>query len=279
MKYQAFSQYFFIFLAINSTVQTNAVEVHAQPKAIIIGASAGMGRELAKLLAADGYIVGLTARRFELLQKIQSEIPTLTYIKKMNVSKPEESVAQLTEMIQEMGGLDLLVIAVTGWADGDFTSREWMADKSIIDVDILGFFALARTGLNFFEQQGSGHLVGFSSLDGLRGIAASPTYSAAKAFCSRYLEAERNRCIQKNIPITITDIMPGWVNSLELNQQEFKEKNPKAYWVDSLADASREIFWAIKNKVALAYSAPRWQAVVDVIKTMPDDLYNALGGL
>ena len=116
-------------------------------------------------------------------------------------------------MIYEMGGLDLLVITITGCFDADATSREWIADKPTLDVDVLGFFVLARTGLNFFEQQGHGHLVGFSSIDGLRGIAASPTYSAAKAFCSRYLEAERNRYIQKNIDITITDIMPGWVNS------------------------------------------------------------------
>ena len=47
----------------------------------------------------------------------------------------------------------------------------------------------------------------------------------------------------------------------------------------SLADASQEIFWAIKNKMPLAYSAKRWQAVVNMINIMPDDLYNALGGL
>ena len=197
-------------------------------RAIIVGASSGMGREVAKLLAADGYIVGLAARRLQLLESLQKEIPTPTYIKHIDASKPEEAITNLNELIREMGGLDLIILSVTGFREVDWTNRDWTADKAVFDVDILGFYALARTALNVFEQQGYGHLVGFSSLDGLRGIGGCPTYSAAKAFCSRYLEAERNRCMQLNLPITVTDIMPGWVNSQE--DPDFKKKNPKAYW-------------------------------------------------
>lgn len=246
-------------------------------RAIIIGASSGMGREVAKLLAADGYDVGLAARRLDLLQSLAQEIPTKNYVRQLDAAQAEQSVKILEDLIQEMGGLDLLVISVTGFRDVDLSDRTWTADQAVYDVDILGFYALARTGLNFFEKQRSGHLVGFSSVDGLRGIAYSPSYSAAKAFCSRYMEAERNRCIQKGIPITITDIIPGWVNSA--NDPDYAKKNPKAYWIDSLADASREILQAIKNKVPVAYITSRWKEVADIINIMPDGLYNALGGL
>lgn len=248
-------------------------------RAIVIGASSGMGRELAKLLVTDGYIVGLTARRLELLQQLQKELHSPSYVLQIDASRPEEAVKKLKELILKMGGLDLLIITITGAKDTDDADRDWLADKSIFDVDILGFFALARTGINFFEQQGYGHLVGFTSIDCLRGVASCPVYSAAKAFCSRYLEAERNRCIQKKLSITITDIMPGWVNSQDLNMQDYNQKHPRAYWVDSLSDAAHEIFAAIKNKMPLAYSSKRWQSVADMIKVMPDDLYNALGGL
>ena len=120
-------------------------------------------------------------------------------------------------------------------------------------------------------------MVGFSSLDGLRGIAGCPTYSAAKAFCSRYMGAERNRYIQKDIPITITDIIPGWINSR--NDPDFKKNHPEAYWIDSLEDAVHDILKAIKDKAKVAYITKRWEQVACVITTMPDDLYNALGGL
>lgn len=143
----------------------------------------------------------------------------------------------------------------------------------VLEVDVTGFFALARTGLNFFEKQGYGHLVGFSSVDGLRGVAGVPAYSASKAFCSRYLEAERNKFTQKNIPIFVTDICPGWVNS----RGDFDpSKLPNSYWVETLEDATREIFDAIKNKVSVGYITKRWQKVAELLPLIPDDLYNAL---
>ena len=103
---------------ICSTVQAEIVTPEkASPKrAIVIGASVGMGKEVAKLLAADGYIVGMAARRISLLEKNQQEISTPTYVMQMDAAKPYEAVDKLNSMIQEMGGLDLLIIAITGFS-------------------------------------------------------------------------------------------------------------------------------------------------------------------
>ena len=232
-----------------------------------------MGRELSKLLAADGYIVGMAARRLELLEEIQLDIPTPTYIARMDASQPEQAIATLNEMIEAMGGLDLLVIAVTGYYDCDFDDSDWTKSLPVLAVDVTGFFALARTGLNFFEEQGYGHLVGFSSIDGIRGTAGAPAYSASKAFCSRYLQAELNKYMQHNLPIFVTDICPGWVNSKD--NIDFTQK-PYAYWVESLDNATREIFQAIKNKVEIAYITERWGKVAALLSVIPTDLYNAL---
>src|SRR5579863_1605231 len=178
-----------ILLTINDYLYAQDVTTK---RAIIIGASVGMGKELAKQLAADGYIVGMASRRITLLEEIQQEIPTQTYIAYLDAAKPDEAVNTLNTMIEEMGGLDLLVLAITGYHDSHFDSPDWKESLPVLEVDIIGFFALARTGFNFFENQGHGHLVGFSSIDGLRGVAGAPAYSGAKAFCSRYLDAERN---------------------------------------------------------------------------------------
>jgi short-subunit dehydrogenase len=242
-------------------------------RAIVIGASVGMGKEVAKLLAQEGYIVGLAARRLPLLQEIQREIPTQTYIASIDAAQPTQAVCTLNNLIETMGGLDLLIIAITGFWDCDFESSDWKNSMPVLDVDVVGFFALAKTGLNFFEKQGYGHLVGFSSIDGIRGVASVAAYSGSKAFCSRYLEAERNKYAQKNIPITVTDIVPGWVNS----KNDFdSSKVPNAYWVESLEDASREIMEAIHTKVAVAYITKRWQKLAALLPLIPDDLYNAL---
>lgn len=264
----------FIGSIVCSSVQAEITRAVQEPKrAIIVGASVGMGKALAKLLAADGYIVGMAARRMNLLEELQQEIPTPTYIAQIDAAKPFEAVEKLMKMIEQMGGLDLLVLTVTGFWDADFESRDWQDYISVLNVDVTGFFALARTGLKFFEAQGHGHLVGFSSIDGLRGVASAPAYSAAKAFCSRYLEAERNKFMQKNIPIFVTDICPGWVNS---KGDIDYSKLPNAYWVESLEDASREIFEAIQDKASVAYITKRWQKVAELLAWIPEDLYNAL---
>lgn len=242
-------------------------------RAIIVGASVGMGKKLSTMLAADGYIVGMTARRLSLLEAMQQEIPTPTYIAYMDASKPYEAVNVLTDLINKMGGLDLLILAQTGFHECDFNSSKWTDFLPVIEVDVVGFFALARTGLAFFESQGYGHLVGFSSIDGLYGLAKAPAYSASKAFCSRLLQAESNKYLQKNIPIFVTDICPGWIDSH--NNFDYSEA-PQAYWVESLDDACNEIYEAIKNKASLAYITHRWQKVAELLSWIPNDLYNAL---
>jgi short-subunit dehydrogenase len=259
----------------NRTISTSTIDYEspAPKRAIIIGASVGMGKELAKMLAADGYIVGMTSRRLELLQELQQQIPSQNYIAQMDVSQPDESTKILEMMIDKMGGLDLIVIAATGFWDCDFDDNDWKKSLSVLTVDVVGFFALARTALNYFEEQGYGHLVGFSSIDGLHGVASCQAYSASKAFCSRYLEAERNKFMQKNIPIYVTELCPGWINSR--GNLDFAD-TPHAYWVESLDDAMHDIMEAIKNKEDVAYITRRWQKVAELLKNIPSDLYNAL---
>jgi len=248
-------------------------EGHEPKHAIVIGASVGMGKEISKRLAAQGYIVSMTARRVELLEKIQQEIPTQTYITRMDISQPDEAIETLRTLIEQMGGLDLIIIAATGFWDCDFDDSDWKKSLPVLTVDVIGFFALARTALNFFEQQGYGHLVGFSSIDGLHGVASVQAYSASKAFCSRYLEAERNKFMQKNMPIYVTELCPGWINSK--GDVDFTQLT-HAYWVESLDDACNDIMNAIHNKENVAYITRRWEKVAKLLSTIPADLYNAL---
>ena len=80
-----------------------------QKKAIIMGASSGIGKELAKILSREGYIVGLAARRTDLLGGLQKELPNKSLIKQIDISKLEDAEMKFKEMISEMGGVDLVV--------------------------------------------------------------------------------------------------------------------------------------------------------------------------
>lgn len=78
-------------------------------KALIIGASSGIGKELALVLAKNGYEVGIMARRMELLVELQKAIPTKTYAGFVDVAKAEEATQKVELMIEKMGGVDLIV--------------------------------------------------------------------------------------------------------------------------------------------------------------------------
>ena len=245
-----------------------------QKNAIIIGASSGMGNALAKRLLAEGYTVGVTARRTDRLQAIQQEYPATALVRYMDVSKPEEAVAVLNQLVADMNGIDLCVIASSGYYDQEVTAREWDFKQPLLTVDVLGVSALGRTAINIFEALGSGHLVCFSSVDGYHGLASCPLYSAVKMFLARFLEGERNRCIQNKLPITITELIPGWVSA---NPEHGGDNpTPGAYWVESLDDATETIYKAIIEKAPKAYVTARQEKVVDLLKTIPNDLYNAL---
>ncbi|MFH1832205.1 MAG: SDR family NAD(P)-dependent oxidoreductase [bacterium] len=243
-------------------------------KAIVIGATSGMGRQLSKLLAQD-YDVGLTGRRVNLLESLQAEIPTKTYIKQIDVTQSELAIQKLHELISEMGGLDLMVISISAANDKIDQQRCFEADKKTIEVDLIGFWTMSDAAITFFEKQKSGHLVGFSSTSGLRGTARDPVYSGAKAFVSIYLEAVRNQMIQKKIPIYVTDIIPGWVEVEAVDLH----KSPDAYWIATAQEAAKQIYEAIKEKKKTAYITKRWQFAAWLIYLLPDWIYNAIGGL
>ncbi|KKQ32864.1 MAG: 3-oxoacyl carrier protein reductase [candidate division TM6 bacterium GW2011_GWF2_37_49] len=244
----------------------------AKNKAIVVGATSGMGRQVAKLLAQD-YEVGLVGRRLNLLESLQAEIPTKSYIKQIDVTEQDAAIQKLSELIEEMGGLDLIVISIS--AANDIKGQEgFEVDKKILAVDLTGFWIMAETALAFFEKQKSGHLVGISSTSGLRGCAACPFYSGAKAFISRYLEGVRNKIIQSKLPIYVTDIIPGWVEI----EAEDVHKIPGAYWVATTQKAAQQIYDAIKAKKKKAYITKRWQLIAWLYDITPDFIYNAVGG-
>lgn len=234
------------------------------PKAIVIGASSGIGRALAKVLAREGYEVGLAARRFELLVDLQKEIKTKTFIKKIDVALPIEARNSLKSLIDEMGGADLIIVN----AGIIFNNQtfEWEKEQSTIQVNVLGFAAMAHKAMEYFLDRGKGHLVGISSISALRGEGDSPSYSASKSFVSNFLEGLRIKGCREKKDICITDIKPGWVDTAMAVGEE-------TFWMASPEKAAEQIYSAIKYKRAHAYITRRWRFYAWFIKWIPGWAY------
>ncbi len=232
--------------------------------AIVIGASSGIGRSLAKILALNNYSVGLAARRVDLLEEARKEIPGPCRVRRMDLSDTEGTLNDLREFIGEMGGVDLVVICSgTGHLNPDLN---WDPEKETIDVNVSGFSAAANVVMKHFIRQGSGHLVGISSIVALRGGGEAPAYNASKAFVSNYLEGLRQKVTRLGLQVTVTDIQPGFVDTA-------MAKADVKFWMASPENAALQIFRAIRKKKDHAYVTRRWRLIAWFLKGMPGILY------
>lgn len=235
--------------------------------AIIIGASSGIGMELARLLAQDGYQVAVTGRRISLLNELQREYPDSILPVEMNVQQIKESLASLDIMQEKMGRLDLFVISA---GIGDLNPElEFSLEKEMIDTNVMAFTALAGWAFLHFQKQGSGMLVAISSVAGLRGNRQSPAYSATKSYQIKYLEGLRQKAYRLGKSIQVLDVRPGFVDTK-------MAKGEGMFWIAPVQKASRQIYEAIRQKKSVVYITRRWKLVAGLLKILPGFLHKRL---
>jgi len=233
-------------------------------KAIVIGASSGIGRALAKKLAAEGYEVGLAARRTALLKELGREIGSKTYVKNIDISDPVPAQKLLRELLDEMGGADLIVIN----SGISVTNRDFRAEPELetIAVNVSGFAAMMNDAVNYFLEKGNGHITGISSIAGIRGAAPSPAYNASKAFVSNYMEGMRQKLSKTSI--SVSDIRPGFIDTPLIEGHEW------AFWTVTADVAAAQIYGAIRKKKKIAYVPRRWYFIAQLLKILPEFLYH-----
>lgn len=235
--------------------------------AIVVGASSGIGRELSKILARHHYTVGVMARRIDLLNELVTEIGSPSFAARIDVSDPDSAMEALKKLIERMGGVELVVLSAgTGHLNEEL---DWNLENDAIKTNVSGFAAMANVAVRHFIEKGSGHLVGISSIAALRGGRESPAYNASKAFESNYLEGLRQKVRKRRLPITITDVKPGFVKTA-------MAKGDGIFWAAEADKAANQIYSAIKRKKTSVYITKRWRFVAWLIKMIPGPLYERL---
>jgi len=234
-------------------------------KVIIIGATSGIGRSLADIFLREGYIVGLAGRRMHLLDELKNKFPDHVFPRRIDVAHASEAIDAFNGLIADIGGVDIVVVSSgTGFINKELL---WAPEKETIDVNVSGFVAMSNVAMHHFLSKGAGHLVGISSIAALRGSSIAPAYGASKAFVSNYLEGMRKKVAQLRLPITITNIQPGYVDTA-------MAKGDGMFWVASPHEAAEQIYNAIKRKKKHAYVTKRWRSIAWLLKIMPDFLHN-----
>jgi short-subunit dehydrogenase len=236
-------------------------------KAIIVGATSGIGKGLAEILTQNGYKVGITGRRINLLNHLKSTHPDLYIVKNFDVTDTISTYKNLEELTAELGGLDLLIIS-SGTGDINET-LDFQTEKQAIETNINGFTAVAGWTYNYFINHNSGHLVAITSIGGLRGNGQAPAYNASKAYQINYLEGLRQKAKKDHFRINITDIRPGLVDT-------DMAKGEGLFWISSVEKASIQIYKAICRRKKVAYVTKRWLLIAILLRLIPGAIYEKL---
>ena len=231
-------------------------------RAIIIGATSGIGQEVARLLLADGWELGIAGRREENLKAFQQLAPERIHIQTIDIRK-EGADKELESLIQKVGGMDL-------YFHGSGIGKQNKTLKPEIEINTLetngtGFVRMVTAAFNYFQQQGRGHIAIISSIAGTKGLGIAPAYSATKRFQNTYMDALEQLARINGKAIRFTDIRPGFVATGLLDDGKHypmlmkKEKVAKEI-VNALYQKKRVLVvdWRYRILVAFWKLIPAW---------------------
>lgn len=237
-----------------------------QKKIIIVGASSGIGREIACRYAGIGHKIGITGRRENLLNEVKQIFPENIFISCFDVMQ-HNNEEKINTLIDELGGLDLLIYN-SGYGDPS-SELKWEIEEQTTKTNVNGFIQIVAYAFNYFVQQGFGQIAITSSVAALRGNSWAPSYSASKAFMSNYAEGLSIKAKKLKTEIVITDIRPGFIDTK-------MAKGNGRFWTATAEKAARQIINAIEKKKRVAYITKRWWLVAQIMKLLPYSIYRRI---
>lgn len=231
-------------------------------KAIVIGATSGIGLEVARLLAERGYIVGVAGRRVDRLEAIVKSNENIKAYRQIDVT--DAAAPQfLNELIAELGGMDLYFHSSgIGWENCELNIEREM---KTVETNGLGFTRMVTAAYRWYANNNKGGQIAcITSIARTRGLGAAPAYSATKRFQSHYLECLAQQSRMRRLGIHITDIRPGFVATDLIAESHFPlqlSANSVARSIVKAVIQCKEtvtIDWRYRMLVAAWAMIPRW---------------------
>lgn len=177
-------------------------------RAIIIGATSGIGYEVAKGLMLQGWRVGVAGRRQSALDAFQTIAPGRIEVQALDVTHPD-AADKLQVLIEKLGGMDLFLLSSGIGHQNMALNPEIELNTTLTNVE--GFTRMVTAAFGYFKKQRGGHLAVISSIAGTKGLGAAPAYSATKRYQNTYIDALAQLSRMQKLNICFTDIRPGFV--------------------------------------------------------------------
>lgn len=234
---------------------------------VIIGATSGIGYEIAKLYISAGWQTGLAGRRVELLEPLRQMAPERVCIQYIDVTATDAE-HNLNLLIEQLGGMDLFLLSSgTG-------SQNAVLDPAIelltVNTNGVGFVRMITSAYRYFtKRKQSGHIAAITSIAGTKGLGIAPAYSATKRFQNCYLEAlDQLACMEKT-GVSFTDIRPGFVDTPLLKSGYYPMKMKSDFVAEKIVKAISQN----KRRVVIDW---RYAIIVFFWKLIPSGIWRRL---
>jgi len=238
-------------------------------RALVVGASSGIGAELVRQLVQKGAHVAAVARRKSELDALAHSLAGAqgkVIVRAHDVTDVGDVPLAFEELVRALGGLDLFIYAAGVMTPVGPEEYDTEKDLMMLDVNLGGCVAWGNAAARLFHTQRSGTLVGIGSIAGDRGRKGAPVYGASKAGQDHYLESLRNRLAERNV--RVLTIKPGTVET------PMTEHLEKLVMPVNAERAAREILGAARGRLwNVRYVPLRWLAVSRVIRAIPSFLF------
>lgn len=244
------------------------MESYPWGKAIVVGASSGIGEQVARQLAAGGARVALVGRREDRLQTICTEInrevgSEAAFAVTHDVRHREDLSALFQQITLRLMGLDLVVYVAGAMPRVGPQEYPTEVDRDVIDTNFTGAVAWLNEAATRFSRAGEGTIVGISSVAGDRGRRGNPVYGATKAALATYLESLRNRLAVRGV--TVTTVKPGYVRTDLLEGLAL----PGFFPVLDPKEAARQTLAGAAAGKGTVYTPPWWRFVMLAVRAVP----------
>ena len=237
-------------------------------RAILTGASSGIGLALARELSRRGYDLALLARRGELLDELAKELKTKAIALPCDVTDLAAVREAVRSAQEQLGGPFDLAIANAGISiPGHATKFKAEEADAIIRVNVLGMLYFFDAVIPPMIEAKKGRFAGVASIAGLRGLPTGATYSASKAAMQAFLEASRVELAPYGVGVTIVN--PGFIATPLTEKNRFRM--PFLMQAD---EAARVIADGLeRGKRVVEFPLPM-SLLMRFLRVMPDALYD-----
>jgi short-subunit dehydrogenase len=239
-------------------------------RVVISGASSGIGEALARHYAGPDSVLGLMARRADLLGNLKNSLAGTVATYPLDITDSKAIAAAAQDFIGRFGAPEL-VIANAGISIG--TVAEDIDDvvklRRVLDVNVAGLAATLGAFAPAMRKAGRGTLAGIASVAGFRGLAGASAYSTSKSAAITWLESLRAEMYGSGVSVVC--ICPGYIDTPMTQVNRYRMP-----FIISADDGARRIARAIAARRRLAVIPWQMAAVSTILRILPGWLYDRL---